>query len=50
MEYLHDRGLFDDLPYQSLAADMLATYPRLVAAAGVPIPGTFETDAIQQGR
>jgi hypothetical protein len=51
MEYLHDRGLFDDLPYATLSADMLATYPRLVAAAGSRvIAGTFETDAIQQER
>lgn len=50
MEYVHDRGLFDDLPYQSLAADMVAAYPRLVAAAAAPAaPGSFETDAIQQG-
>ncbi|MGZ6143260.1 MAG: transglutaminase-like domain-containing protein [Myxococcales bacterium] len=33
MEYLRDRGLFDDLPFEALAADMRASYPKLIAAA-----------------
>jgi transglutaminase-like putative cysteine protease len=51
MEYLRDRGLFDDLPYQELAAEMRATYPRLVTMAEAPAPsaaGSFETDAIRR--
>jgi transglutaminase-like putative cysteine protease len=52
MEYLRDRGLFDDLPYQELAADMRATYPQLVTLAEARAPadgGSFEADAIRQG-
>ena len=49
MEYVRDRGLFDDLPYDALAADMRATYPRLVAAAeSAAAPGRFETDRIRR--
>ena len=33
MEYVRDRGLFDDLPFDALSADLRAAYPRLVAAA-----------------
>lgn len=33
MEYVRDRGLFDDLPFEALSADMRASYPRLIAAA-----------------
>lgn len=31
MEYVQQRGEFDDLPYEELAAAMLAMYPALVA-------------------
>jgi transglutaminase-like putative cysteine protease len=41
MEYVRDRGLFDDLPFEAIAADMRASYPGLVAAA----QGRFETGA-----
>jgi len=47
MEYVRDRGLFDDLPFEEMAADMRATYPRLVAAAGSrDEAGKFETEAL----
>ena len=33
MEYLRDRGIFDDLPYEAAVADWRAACPRLIAAA-----------------
>lgn len=46
MEYVRDRGLFDDLPLEAMAADMRAAYPRLVAAAASPEnDGRFEAEA-----
>ncbi len=49
MEYLRDRGLYDDLPFAEMAADMWKAYPRLIALAeskaGV---GQFEADAIRR--
>jgi transglutaminase-like putative cysteine protease len=51
MEYVRDRGLFDDLPLEAMAADMRAAYPRLVAAAGsAEVAGRFETDAVAGAR
>lgn len=50
MEYVRDRGLFDDLPYQALVADMRVAYPRLIAAAEAATPGSFEKDAIRTAR
>jgi transglutaminase-like putative cysteine protease len=49
MEYVRDRGLFDDLPYDDAARDWRAGYGRLIAAAeaGV-VGGRFETDRIQR--
>src|SRR5512140_2307971 len=44
MEYVRDRGLFDDLPFEIIAADMRANYPRLIAGA----QGRFEMDAIRR--
>jgi transglutaminase-like putative cysteine protease len=51
MEYLRDRGLYDDLPYGELAADMRATYPQLVALAEAResrAGGRFEAEAIRR--
>ena len=49
MEYVRDRGLFDDLPFEALSADMRATYPRLIAAAEAgSVKGRFETEAIRR--
>jgi transglutaminase-like putative cysteine protease len=50
MEYVRDRGLFDDLPFEALTADMRAAYPRLVAAAEAAAPGGFEGEAIARSR
>lgn len=47
MEYVRDRGLFDDLPFDAIAADMRATYPRLVSSAQAQ-GRRFETDAIRR--
>jgi transglutaminase-like putative cysteine protease len=45
MEYLRDRGLFDDLPFHEAARDWRAGYPRLIAAAeSGEIGGRFESD------
>ena len=33
MEYVKQRGEYDDLPYDELRADMLRMYPSLVAAS-----------------
>lgn len=45
MEYLRDRGVHDDLPYDEASRDWRAGYPRLIAAAEAgEIGGRFETD------
>jgi transglutaminase-like putative cysteine protease len=50
MEYVRDRGLFDDLPLDAMVAEMRAAYPRLMAAADSRgIAGEFERDAIRGG-
>lgn len=47
MEYVRDRGLFDDLPYDAIMADMRVAYPRLVAAAEArALEGRFEAERI----
>jgi hypothetical protein len=30
MEYVNQRGEFDDLPYEELKADMFRLYPKLI--------------------
>jgi len=51
MEYVRDRGLFDDLPFEAMAADMRAAYPHLVAAAeSADAAGAFATEAIREER
>lgn len=47
MEYVRDRGLFDDVPFEQLSADMRAAYPRLIAAAEAGgVKGRFDAEAI----
>jgi transglutaminase-like putative cysteine protease len=46
MEYVKQRGEFDDLPYDELVADMLAMYPKLVAMSEGRVAGDFEHEAI----
>ena len=49
MEYVRDRGVFDDLPYDALVADMRASYPALIARVEAQaVGGSFETDAIRR--
>lgn len=45
MEYVHDHGLFADLPYDLLIATWNKYYPKLMAAGGYSVEGEFETDA-----
>jgi transglutaminase-like putative cysteine protease len=47
MEYVHDRGLFDDLPYEAIAELFALTYPNIVGktAAG----GDFAKEAAAEG-
>jgi transglutaminase-like putative cysteine protease len=50
MEYLRDRGTFDDLPYAEMVADMRAHYPALVAAAeSRSAAGDFDREPISSG-
>ena len=47
MEYVRDRGLFDDLPLEQVAADMRASYPKLIAAVEAKeLSGAFEKDVL----
>ncbi|MBL8487388.1 MAG: transglutaminase family protein [Rhodocyclaceae bacterium] len=48
MEYVCQRGEFDDLPFDEMAADMVRTYPQLVAMAEGR-GGDFEHETIHQG-
>ena len=46
MEYVRQRGEFDDLPYEELAGDMYRMYPRLIALSEGKAAGDFEHEAI----
>jgi transglutaminase-like putative cysteine protease len=46
MEYVRQRGEFDDLPYDELVADMHAMYPNLVAISEGQAGGDFDHEAI----
>ena len=50
MEYVKQRGEFDDLPYRTIVDDMTAMYPRMVAEADrVAAEGDeFDTEAIRK--
>jgi transglutaminase-like putative cysteine protease len=49
MEYVRDRGVHDDLPYDEAVRDWRAGYPRLLAAVEAgEVGGRFETDRIQR--
>lgn len=49
MEYLQDRGLFDDLPHAQMLTDLRAIYPKLVGSALNLGEARFEDDAIRPG-
>ncbi len=49
MEYVRDRGLFDDLPHEALEADLRRAYPKLIALVEAKaVGGSFEKDAVQR--
>jgi transglutaminase-like putative cysteine protease len=52
MEYVHQRGAFDDMPLSQLIADFVLTYPGLAGAASGPAPvaggADFEADAAKE--
>jgi len=48
MEYVKQRGEFDDLPYDEIVADMLVMYPQLVALSERPAATDFDHEAIQR--
>ena len=48
MEYVNERGSFDDLPLQALTETFRATYPQL--ASGVGIEGDFGQDGAAERR
>ncbi len=49
MEYVRDRGIFDDLPYDEAVADWRAACPRLIAAAEAgELSRRFTADAIHR--
>lgn len=41
MEYVRDRGLFDDVPYSQMIDELSASYPRLVEAAEAAVDPAF---------
>ena len=46
MEYVKQRGEFDDLPYDELVADMRLMYPQLVTISEASAGGDFDREAI----
>lgn len=49
MEYIKQRGEFDDLPYQLLVEEMHRLYPQMMAANQGKVSGNFEHEAIHGG-
>ena len=48
MEYLVDRGAFVDVPFDTITADFLASYPSLMIGDG--LAGDFRSEAIAQSK
>ncbi|SEF89618.1 transglutaminase-like domain-containing protein [Thauera chlorobenzoica] len=46
MEYVNERGVFDDFPFEELVDDMRTFHPRLVDAAEASLRGDFEHEAM----
>lgn len=46
MEYVNQRGEFDDLPYDEIVADMRVMYPKLVTLSEDQAGGDFDREAI----
>jgi len=49
MEYVRDRGLFDDVPVAEMAAELRAAYPRLVELVEAQEAGSFEREPVRGG-
>ncbi len=50
MEYVNQRGSFDDVPLERIATDIPARYPVWVAAAAAAVRARFEDDAERETR
>jgi transglutaminase-like putative cysteine protease len=46
MEYLRDRGSFADVPFETIRADFMKSYPGLLSAHG--LKGDFRSEAVAQ--
>lgn len=46
MEYVNDRGVFDDFPFDELAEDMRSFHPKMVEAAEADLRGNFDREAM----
>lgn len=46
MEYLRDRGVFADVPFDVIKSDFLLTYPGLMSSDG--LSGDFRSEAVAQ--
>jgi transglutaminase-like putative cysteine protease len=46
MEYLKDRGTFADVPFDTIQADFIKTYPALMSGHG--LDGDFRSEAVAQ--
>jgi len=45
MEYVHQRGVYADVPYEEIIANFKSTYPRWMALASTREHGDFATEA-----
>ena len=50
MEYVHQRGSFDDMPLAAIVDDFWRHYPRLMALQGVMRAADFEADVEREVR
>jgi transglutaminase-like putative cysteine protease len=48
MEYVHQRGSFDEVPVAQIRSDFLAAYPKWLASAAAAIEADFERDAARE--
>jgi len=46
MEYLKDRGAFADVPFETIKADFITYYPRLMGGGG--LAGDFRNEAVAE--
>ncbi len=45
MEYVNDRGVFDDVPYDDIINTIIEYYPDLFSGFSINISGSFEKDS-----